>query len=81
MAKTLTAYVVRSKKTGWYFHFEQYCDDGWGNYEDNVHTIGSDDMPTLFSEGQIDNLKNLLPFRDHELDELEPVKVTFTIED
>jgi len=70
-------YAVRSKKTGRYFQFEQYAEDGWGKYEDNI-TVNkdgdfySDDLPTfvpadIFKRAHYD-------FKDHEKHEVEIVE-------
>lgn len=74
----------RSKKTGRFFKFEQYFDDGYGKYEDHVSTYD-------FLEDRYDiRLPDLFPldtsgryfyeFVDHKKDEIEEVIVMITIE-
>jgi len=74
----------RSKKTGRFFRFEQYFDDGYGKYRDSVSTYSfhenrSDiELPDLFplsTEG-----RTFYEFVDHNKDEIEEVMVTVTME-
>ena len=74
-------YAVRSKKTGWYFQFVEYAEDGWGKYEDhiNVNKNGdfySDDLPTFVSADFFQRAH--YDFKDHEEQELEIVEFELT---
>lgn len=49
-------FAMRSKKTQRFFRFEQYCDDGWGMYEDIVGVnVGHDDLPSFFTEYEVEH--------------------------
>ena len=74
----------RSKKSGRFFKFEQYFDDGYGKYKDSISTYD-------FHEGRYDiALPDLFPlntegrtfyeFDKHGKDEIEEVIVVVTIE-
>ncbi len=82
-----TLYVLRSKRTGWYFKFEQYADDGWGMFEDNVTApFNGSDMPYLFSHYEMFETDKSYShpwcvLHAHTADEVEVVKVTLTFED
>ena len=72
----------RSKKTGRFFRFEQYFDDGYGKYEDHVsmydfsgHDIRLPDMFPVDTSGRC-----FYEFVDHNKDEIEEVMVTITME-
>ena len=74
----------RSKKTGRFFRFEQYFDDGYGKYEDHVSTYDFSEsnsdiqLPSLFP---VDTTgRSFYEFADHNKDEIEEVMVTITIE-
>lgn len=49
-------FAMRSKKTQRFFRFELYCDDGWGMYEDNVSIFDPDDLPSFFTEYEVEHL-------------------------
>lgn len=78
--------AFRSKKSGRFFKFEQYADDGWGKYEDSVLDPVNDpgDLPTFFLEESIKHYfgeKGVWlgsEFRDHKWEDLE--QVLFTLE-
>jgi len=72
----------RSKKTGQFFKFEQYFDDGYGKYKDDVSMydfIGYDirlpDMFPVDTSGRC-----FYDFADHKKDEIEDVMVTINME-
>ena len=73
-------YAVRSKKTGRYFRFREYADDGWGKYEDDVfvnkdgqfYPDGSE-LPTFVSADLLQD-RSHYTFRDHEEQEVEMVE-------
>ena len=72
-------YAIKSKKTGRYFRFEQYAEDGWGKYEDciNVKDNGifyADDLPSFFYRDIFSCPITHYNFKDHEKWELEVVE-------
>jgi len=74
-------FAVRSKKTGYYFRFEEYCDDGWGKYEDIITVkkdgqLYPDDLPTFFHDNILN--RSHYDFKNHTNDELELVEFTLT---
>lgn len=78
-----TLYALKSKKSGWYFKFEQYCDDGYGKYEDNsLAPFDGSDMPYLFNKSALTKnsyVWNML--KDHTSDDVETVEITLTIKE
>ena len=76
--KTLKGFVFRSKKSGNYFRFEEYCDDGYGKYEDHISldhfSGGAESMPTVFGTDELP----IPGFADHDRSEIEAVPITFT---
>lgn len=69
-------YVVKSKKSGNYFQFEQYYDDGWGEYVD-YHSKWY--KGKLWSERDYKNIQSgalcICDFNGHTKDELEWVRI------
>ena len=66
-------YAIRSKKSGRYFKWIEYCEDGFGAFEDNVYSnFKPDDLPTFFSQYEKDHLNQ--PLKDHTIEEVEFVK-------
>lgn len=76
----VTLYALRSQKTGRYFKYEQYADDGWGEYHDTVSWPFSEyDMPDFFSEYAVSdaNRPNGSPWcvlKDHTPDDVDVVE-------
>lgn len=74
----------RSKKTGRFFKFDQYFDDGYGKYKDSVstydfHENGYDiTLPGLFPLNT--SGRCFYEFADHNKDEIEEVMVSIDIE-
>ena len=70
-------YAIKSKKTGRYFRFEEYAEDGWGKYEDNI-SVKEDglfylgDFPSFVPSDIIS--QSHYNFKDHEECELEIVE-------
>lgn len=83
--KTYKYFAVKSKKTGLYFKFVQYAEDGWGKYEDNCDLDNhSEDVPDLFlypiNKTDIDHWDQFLnDFKDHNKEDLEFIPVEVTI--
>lgn len=71
--------VLRSKRTGHYFKFVQYYDDGYGMYEDNIsidYGFSHNDCPALFLE---DEDIRWCDFKDHTENDVERVKFTIIV--
>jgi len=74
----------RSKKTGRFFKFEEYCDDGYGKYRDSVSTYAFHEnrseieLPDLFPVDT--SCRCFYKFTEHNKDEIEEVMVTITME-
>jgi hypothetical protein len=82
MTMKIECKCFRSKKTGRFFRFEQYFDDGYGKYEDHVsmydfsgHDIRLPDLFPMDTSGRC-----FYEFDDHNKDEIEEVMVTITME-
>ena len=73
MAK-IQGHWARSTRTHRWFQWVQYCDDGWGKYEDSIYAPDADDLPTFFARGE----PLWREFRDHIHAEVEFVPVTIT---
>lgn len=80
-------YALRSKKSGRYFQWYEYADDGWGKYEDTIsHVNDPDDLPQFFTHFELfeahkqfdkADKKDLIPFsqlKDHTIDEVEIIE-------
>ena len=75
---THTGFVFRSKKSGDYFRFEEYCEDGYGKYEDTIslkYFSGGDSLPTIFSTDQFP----IYVFKDHLPADVEAIPITISI--
>lgn len=46
-------YALRSRKSGHFFKFEQYCDDGYGMYEDSVSWPFRGEQPSFFTSSDL----------------------------
>jgi hypothetical protein len=78
-------YALRSLKTGRFFHFTQYCDDGWGEYIDDVSLpLREDDLPSLFTHHTMfETDRRGYPWaalRGHDHVDVEIVRVRISIE-
>ena len=51
--KSIILYALQSKKSGRFFEFEQYCDDGYGMYEDSVSWPFRSGQPKYFTEFEL----------------------------
>lgn len=49
----MKGFVWRSKKSGRYFRFMEYCEDGYGKYEDVVTGPGVAYLPTIHANDQL----------------------------
>jgi hypothetical protein len=84
-------YVARSKRSGHYFCFVEYCDDGWGSYEDNT-SPNNPSCLQIFTHYQIEKglkphesyyennaecclVRGGITFRNHTKDEIEFVEI------
>lgn len=85
-----TLYAVKSKKSGYYFQFVQYFEDGYGMYEANcMPPFDGDDMPHLFKkESLIEGSYVWREFKlsshelkDHLWDEVEVIEVTLNFKE
>ncbi len=69
---------LKSKRTGMYFRFREYCDDGYGELVANQSFNSADSLPTFF-----DNVEQFRAIgkRDHEdvPSEIEIVEVEINI--
>ena len=85
--KMIHGFVACSKKTGRYFKFEEYCDDGYGMYLDSISFAYMDPhtLPTFFATHIVeaflkgdDRWALLSTFKDHEKEEIEfvPIKIS-----
>ena len=52
---TLNFYAMRHKETKRWYEFVEYCDDGYGKYEANIHEISGNNLPTFFTEIELAN--------------------------
>lgn len=81
-------YFLRSRKTGRYFEFHEYAEDGWGKYEDTVcstQELDTDDMPKFFEQRHVDNFEKQphmleMQLKDHAIHEVEWVEVNVSID-
>lgn len=75
-------YAVRSKKSGGFFSFEQYYDDGYGEYHDNTSKWHK---ATLWSERDYKAIKTgeltIYDFAWHKPNEIEWVKIYARMEE
>ncbi len=75
MPEARKCFVFRSKKSGRYFVFQEYCSDGYGMYEDNLSWITVETMPTIFGTDRLPAIE----FKCHTHEEIEAVPVTILI--
>ena len=69
-------YVAKSKKSGNYFKFEQYDEDGYGKYEDSISKFdfSQGEMPHFFIQDQVER-RMFTEFKDHAPEDVTFVKV------
>lgn len=75
-SNTVILKAFRSKKSGLYFKFEQYYDDGFGKYDDTVNDtdVACGNLPDLFP---LDTTgRCFYEFIGHTPEEIEEVKFT-----
>jgi hypothetical protein len=73
-------YAMQSRRTGRYFRFVQYFDDGHGKYEDTAIWVGGnnyyddEDIPTL-----VKHFPDSIDFHNHERSEVQLVPVEIRV--
>ena len=71
-------YTLRSKKSGNLFSWHEYCDDGWGEYHDDI-SPKSTEVPGLFAKSAVsEENKHGYPrcsLKDHGPDDVEVIEV------
>lgn len=79
-------YVLRSKKSGKFFKWVEYSDDGWGKYVDDISKISPEDIPSFFNEYTMfqTNIRReatspWMSLKDHTPDEVEIVVVDMVL--
>ena len=78
--RLIKLYAIQSRKTGRYFQFVQYFEDGHGKYEDtatwigNIHGYDEEDVPTL-----VKHLPDSIHLHNHELGEVQLVPVEIRV--
>jgi hypothetical protein len=62
----LKLFAAKSKKTGRWFQWHEYADDGYGKYEDSgLANFGPDDLPRFFSKYEVEHIGPVGLFKDH----------------
>lgn len=72
-------YAIRSRKSGRYFKFEEYCDDGYGEYIDSIsYPFEANDLPSFLSKREkrsfLSGELTLPTFKDHAIEDVEIVR-------
>ena len=77
--------AFKSKRSGRYFKFDEYCDDGYGEYIDSIsYPFTADDLPFFMEEEMIKFKVNKAgwlgyAFKDHKWSKVEQVRFTLEI--